>query len=129
MHHGYPYIWNEMPVMVTFESDWRKAERILGDILASAAPDVDEGVRKYEQRVERFILSHPDTKPSIYTWVADSGVVLTLRYMVEPEHRRSSEREIWEAILDAFAPHWDIDFAYPTQREYLNHMEGKRKPE
>src|SRR5207247_865051 len=27
---GFRYIWNEVPVVVTFESDWRKAKQILG---------------------------------------------------------------------------------------------------
>ena len=26
---GFEYIWNEIPVQVTFESDWRKAKNIL----------------------------------------------------------------------------------------------------
>jgi small-conductance mechanosensitive channel len=29
---GFDYIWNELPVLVTFESDWRKAKGILADI-------------------------------------------------------------------------------------------------
>lgn len=32
---------------------------------------------------------------------------------------------IWEDILDEFSKHDDIDFAYPTQRFYHNHSEGK----
>ena len=28
---GFQYIWNEIPVLVTFESDWRKAKQILDD--------------------------------------------------------------------------------------------------
>ena len=30
---GFKYIWNEMPVLVTFESDWRKAKKILVKIV------------------------------------------------------------------------------------------------
>ena len=30
---GFPYIWNEIGVLVTFESDWRKAKEILEDIV------------------------------------------------------------------------------------------------
>ena len=50
---------------------------------------------------------------------------MTIRYLCDPRHRRGSEQEIWEAILDAFAAHDDIDFAYPTQRYYHNDREGK----
>lgn len=63
--------------------------------------------------------------PVVYTTVKDCGVMLTIRYLCAPRKRRGSEQEIWEDILDAFAAHDDIDFAYPTQRFYNNHTEGK----
>ena len=61
----------------------------------------------------------------VYTTVKDSGVLLTIRYLCDPRKRRGSEQEIWENILDAFAAHDTIDFAYPTQRFYSNDTEGK----
>ncbi|NIQ11082.1 MAG: mechanosensitive ion channel family protein, partial [Gammaproteobacteria bacterium] len=58
--------------------------------------------------------------PVVYTSVKDCGVMLTIRYLCEPRKRRGSEQGIWEDILDAFAAHDNIDFAYPTQRFYDN---------
>ncbi len=128
-HQGVPYVWNEMPVMVTFESDWQKAKKILTNIITELAPDVEEGMRRYQKRADRFVISYNNLAPTIYTSVADSGVVLTMRYLVEPRRRRGSEHQIWEAILNAFSLHWDIDFAYPTQREYLHFEERKLPPD
>lgn len=129
MHQGFPFIWNEIPVMVTFESDWEKAKAILVNIINELAPDVADAVRRGRSSGQRFVISYGNVSPTVYTSVADSGVVLTLRYMVDPRKRRGSEQEIWEATLRAFKLHWDIDFAYPTQREYLHFEEGKRPPD
>ncbi|MCB8977881.1 MAG: mechanosensitive ion channel [Ardenticatenaceae bacterium] len=130
MHQGFPFIWNEIPVMVTFESDWEKAKAILVNIINELAPDVSDAVRQYGRSTgQRFVISYSNVTPTVYTSVADSGVVLTLRYMVDPRKRRNSEQEIWEAALRAFKLHWDIDFAYPTQREYLHFEERKRPPD
>jgi hypothetical protein len=63
--------------------------------------------------------------PIVYTSVEDCGVLLTLRYLTEPQRRRGRKQAVWEDILDAFAECDDIDFAYPTQRMYLNLREGK----
>ncbi len=52
--------------------------------------------------------------------------MLTIRYLVDPRKRRTTEHKIWEQILDTFAEHEDIDFAYPTQRVYYNLQEGKK---
>jgi small-conductance mechanosensitive channel len=57
--------------------------------------------------------------------VADSGVVLTLRYISDPRRRRSTAAAIWEEILTRFAEQDGIDFAYPTTRFYHNRVEGK----
>lgn len=129
MHQGFPFIWNEIPVMVTFESDWEKAKAILVNIINELAPDVADAVSRARRSGQRFVISYSNVSPTVYTSVADSGVILTLRYMVDPRKRRGSEQEIWEAILRAFKLHWDIDFAYPTQREYLHFEEGKQPPD
>ena len=127
-HQGLPYIWNEIPVLITFESDWRKAKGILTNIVDRLAPDVSEAAKRYVRRVEkRFVINYGNVKPVVYTAVVDSGVQLTLRYMVSPRRRRSSEQTMWEAILAAFERHDDIDFAYPTQREFIHFQEGKHK--
>jgi len=126
---GLPFIWNEIPVMVTFESDWEKAKRLLETILAQHAPDVQDAIKRYQQRADkRFVISYRNVTPTIYTAVVSSGVLLTLRYMVDPRKRRSSEQAIWEDVLRAFGQHWDIDFAYETVREYLHFHERKQPP-
>ena len=130
MHQGFPYIWNEIPVLVTFESDWEKAKAILANIISELAPDVSDAVRRYGRgKGHRFVISYSNVSPTVYTSVQDSGVLLTMRYMVDPRKRRNSEQEVWEATLRAFRLHWDIDFAYPTQREFLHFEERKLPPD
>ena len=40
-HQGVPFVWNEVPIMITFESDWQKAKKILNNIILDLAPDVE----------------------------------------------------------------------------------------
>lgn len=123
---GLPYIWNEMPVLVTFESDWRKAKRLLTEIIERHAPDTREGVDHYNRSINRrFVITYRNVLPKVYTKVESSGVLLTIRYLLPPRERRSSEEAIWEDILHSFSQHDDIDFAYETVRGYLNFREGK----
>jgi small-conductance mechanosensitive channel len=124
---GLPFIWNEIPILITYESDWEKAKAILNEILHRHAPEVDQNKLKQRQvKGMRFVISYNNTDPILYTKIASSGVLLTLRYLVQPRQRRSSEQTIHEAILRAFAPHDDIDFAYETQREYIHYREKKQ---
>jgi hypothetical protein len=65
--------------------------------------------------------------PIVFTSVRDCGVLLTIRYLIDPRNRRTSVQGIWEDILQEFAKRKDIDFAYPTQRFYNNALEGKEE--
>lgn len=123
---GFQYIWNEIPVLVTFESDWRKAKNILIDISRKHTENLSEEAQKHVlEASKRFLIYYSKLTPTVYTTVVDSGVLLTIRYLCEPRRRRGSQEVIWEDILEAFSHCDDIDFAYPTQRFYDNTREGK----
>ncbi len=123
---GFQFIWNEVPVLVTFESDWRKARGILTEIADRHGQDLSEAAQeRLREAARRFMIFYTRLTPAVFTTVKDCGVMLTIRYLCDPRRRRSTEQAIWEEILDAFAAADDIDFAYPTQRFYHNALEGK----
>jgi len=123
---GFQYIWNEIPVLVTFESDWKKAKSILTDVVNQHGVLLsNEAERQIKEAAKQFLIFYSKLTPIVYTSVKDSGVMLTLRYMCDPRKRRTIEEEIWEDILNRFSKYDDIDLAYPTQRFYSNSIEGK----
>ena len=125
---GFQYIWNEIPVLVTFESNWKKAKQILEGIASRHAEALSAPAqRRLKEASKKFMIFYSTLTPAVYTSVKDSGVLLTVRYLIEPRRRRASIQAIWEDILDSFAESKDIDFAYPTQRFYDNVSEGKEK--
>ncbi len=124
---GFNYIWNEIGVLVTFESDWKKAKEILTNIVNDHAEHLTDQVQKKIRETSRkFMIFYNVLTPIVYTSVKDSGVMLTMRYLCDVRKRRSSAQSIWEGVLDEFAKHNDIDFAYPTTRIYSNRLEGKQ---
>ncbi len=124
----FQYIWNEMPVLVTFESDWKKAKQILTDIINHRGVMMsNEAERQLIEAAKKFLIFYSKLTPIVYTSVKDSGIMLTMRYMCNPRERRTTEEKIWEDVLNRFAECDNIDFAYPTQRFYNNRIEGKQK--
>jgi small-conductance mechanosensitive channel len=127
---GFQYIWNEIPVLITFESNWKAAKKTLLRIAKKHAEHLSESAeRRVKRAARKFLIYYTKLTPTVYTSVRDSGVLLTIRYLTEPRERRGSEQDMWEDILKAFARRSDIDFAYPTQRFYNNLTEGKDKKE
>lgn len=123
---AFQYIWNELPIMITFESNWKKAKTTLTEIVEARALHLSkEAQEKVKLAARKYLIYYTHLTPIVYTSVADSGVLLTIRYLCEARKRRGSAQQIWEDVLERFAEADDIDFAYPTTRFYENPLEGK----
>jgi len=124
---GFQYIWNELPVLVTFESNWPKAKAILQKIIDDQSAHLSESaMQSVRKAAQRAMIIYATLTPKVWTSVAESGVLLTIRYLCDPRKRRGTAETIWEEILTEFGKCDDIDFAYPTMRRYMNLEEGKR---
>jgi small-conductance mechanosensitive channel len=116
---GFNFIWNEIPVLITFESDWKTAKTILEEISTShSAIKSEHAAQQVRKAADKYLIHFQHLTPIVWTSVKDNGVMLTIRYLCDPRHRRSTTSEIWEEILNAFAAHPEIQLAYPTQRFY-----------
>lgn len=116
---GFPYLWNELKVGLTFESDWRKAKRILEKLAEDLVVDLrhDSPARRRKDD-DRFLIRYRKLTPIVYTTVEPTGIRLTLRYICGPRERRGTAAKLWEQILTAFESETDIEFA-PTQRSFV----------
>jgi len=116
---GFEYIWNEVPVTITFESNWEKAKKILQEIIDHHAEHIStEAERQIFEASKSYMIYYRHLTPIVYTKVIDFGVKLTIRYLCNPRKRRGSENDIWQDVLTQFSKHSDIDLAYPTTRFY-----------
>jgi small-conductance mechanosensitive channel len=113
---GFDYIWNEIPILITFESNWTKAKAILLEIGKKQSAKADESDLQEKKISDEYHLFYQHLTPTVYINAADSGVKLTLRYLCEPRKRRGSAHAIWEEVLSAFDENPDISLAYPTYR-------------
>lgn len=114
-----PLVWQEIQLLVTFESDWKQAREIMRDVAMELyeeiVPDLRAGFKKLESE---YAFRLGSTAPIVYTEIAESGVLLTIRNLTPVRRRRSMTDRISETILDRFEKEDAIDFAYPTYRIY-----------
>ena len=109
----------KLRVLVTFESNWNKAREILQKIVSKHAEELSaDAEKKIIEASKKYMIFYQYLTPIVYTSVRDSGIKLTMRYICDPRKRRVTEHQIWEDILNEFATHKDIEFAYPTQRYF-----------
>jgi small-conductance mechanosensitive channel len=123
---GFKYVWNEVPVLVTYESNWRKAKEILTTIAFKHAEHLTaEAERDLLAASQQYLINYKKLTPIVYTTTTPSGILLTIRYLIEPRKRRGTVSAIWDEILTEFGKAKDIDLAYHTVRSFSNPIEGK----
>lgn len=118
-NYAFPFLWNEVQVHITFESNWQKAKDILQGIANRCSVELSESA---EQRVrresQRHLIFYQNFEPKVFTKVRENGIQLTIRYLCNLNGRRESENQLWEEVLQLFKRTPDIRFAYPTTRFY-----------
>ncbi|MCK5260443.1 MAG: mechanosensitive ion channel family protein [Candidatus Omnitrophica bacterium] len=114
---GFEFIWHEIPILVTFESDWERGREIMMAHAKNLAEGLEAEVcRKIDAMRNRYMIYYGKFTPIVYVNIKDSGVELTLRYLTEAKKRRFTEDQLCQAILKDFEKESNVHFAYPTYR-------------
>lgn len=123
---GFPFIWHEIRVTVTFESDWQRAQEIVQAVIDEHAPDPKEAgaVADLERASMNYFIRYRHLTPTVYVRALDSGVELAGRLLVPARQRRGHDSAIWMGILQAFEAEPHIELAYPTIRTFRADQEG-----
>ncbi len=122
----FDFIWNEIEVVVTFESNWKKTKIILEEIANEHLEDFVKDADKQIQKASRsYLIRYNYLTPIVYSDVVGNGVRLTLRHLTNARKRRRTSMLIWEDILEKIKAESDIDFAYQTYRIYQKPIEEK----
>ncbi len=125
-NQGFEYIWNELGVTVTFESDWQRARDVLTEIVWRHSENSKARVQEQLKRTApKYMVHYKHLTPIVWVTVVDIGVRLDVRYLCEARLRRSSASALWADILAAFGGEQHVDYAYPTQRFYDAAREAK----
>jgi len=113
------FVWQEMKVVVTFESDWKRAEAILREIATEMYQEIAPELRRsYRSLERRYAFKHGADTPIVYITMEDHGVALVLRYMTHVRRRRGGIDRVSRHVLEALDREAHVDLAYPTYRVY-----------
>lgn len=101
----FKYIWDELVIKVSIDTDIQKAKDILFDILKS-----EETIKDIPKKMKRelaknsadYHIYYNNLTPIIYTKIVDDGIILNVRFLIHPKKQRNIESNIYEQILDRF---------------------------
>jgi len=107
------YILDEVPVRVSYESNYKLAQQILVRCAGEVTGD---------------IVSDSGIEPSVRSEFFDSGVMMRLRYQSLAKDRQRISSEIVGRIVEAFSQSDELGFAYPHSAVEYRPAEGGSLP-
>ena len=122
---AWAYMWHEIPVVLTFDSDWHKAKAAFLQIAEGRAGHFVATAEVEMRKATKQILAVDDTlAPAVFTRAVSHGVELSIRYVTAVPQLRQIEEAIWEDILALCAGDAAIRLAYPTTRGFSTVLEN-----
>ncbi len=102
-NQGFHFVWNELAIAVTLRSDWQRAREIMHELAQESAQIVaSQAAGEIRQLSREYLVHYSILTPFVYVSLAESGVLLTLRYLCEVRKRRGTQHAFTLALLEAF---------------------------
>jgi len=119
---GFNGIWNEIKILITFNSNKDRAKKIIMDIANDLVNDeVLDTIRKEQVKMsKKYAIKPGKVTPITYFTIQPSGIQIELRYITLARNRRGIKTKLSESIYEAIHIAEDIEFAYPSQKIYMD---------
>ena len=96
------FIFEDMTIPLTYDSDWKKAVDIIEEIVKNdAAAATKQAKAEIEHLGEKYYLQKKVVEPSVFVGIGDNGIRLSVRYVTDARDRRDIRDRITRKILDS----------------------------
>jgi small-conductance mechanosensitive channel len=106
------FIWDELRIPITHESDWKKAEKILNKIITDTTKELSTtAMDEIHHLQSKYFLTNDNVEPRVYMSLTDNSVSLYCRYIVSVRERRNIQDKITRLIKERFEKEKKIKIA------------------
>ena len=111
----YNFIWDEISIPVTYDSDWKGAYTKILDIVKKETENrKDKVAKEISELGEKYYLLKRDIEPAIFLTLTDNWITFNIRYVTEAKERRSVHDKLSRMILDEIQKSDEIKIASTT---------------
>lgn len=102
---AFKYIWDEININITVDSDINKAKKIFLKIVTNNII-IKEIPKKMKEEIKNsnsdYRIYYNKLTPIIYTKLVEHKIILTVRFLIHPKKQRNVESEIYEKVIAEF---------------------------
>jgi small-conductance mechanosensitive channel len=109
------YIWDEITLPFTYDSDWRLAGEIMLAHGQEYTADLhQDATQKLQDMMARYPLQQTQVEPTLYLSMTDNWIEMSLRYVVRARERRNVKAQLHRELLQHFEGEETIQVASAT---------------
>ncbi|HEX5709904.1 MAG TPA: mechanosensitive ion channel domain-containing protein [Sulfuricurvum sp.] len=128
-HASLKTVWDGIDIMITFDSNHKKAVHIVKEICRKYSKGYTEITRKQINKLrDRYSLKSTNVEPRVFTFIESNGIKVSGWYLTNAYATLTLRSTISGDIVDAFNAEPDITIAYPTQTFYTAPIPPKSLP-
>ncbi len=128
-HASLKTLWDGIDIMITFDSNHKKAVHIVKEITRKYSKGYTDITRKQINKLrDRYSLKNSNVEPRIFTFIESNGIKVSAWYLTSAYATLTLRSTISADIIDAFNAESDITIAYPTQTLYTAPVSPKPLP-
>jgi small-conductance mechanosensitive channel len=99
----FPFLWEEIPIPITYASDRRRAEKILLESAQRATAETQKDAEKFRAPMnDVYHVDLESLEPRVFFRITDNWLELSLRFLVPDRRSREDKDRISRDILAAF---------------------------
>ncbi len=120
-HSELKTVWDGIDITLTFDSNHKKAQKIIREILKHYSKGYSDVTRKQLTKMRsKYQLRATGVEPRVFTFIEPYGTVISAWYLTNATAALVLRSTISSEILEALRKEDDIDIAYPTQQININ---------
>lgn len=100
----FPFIWEEMMIPITYDSDLHKAEKVIVDAVTGHTLKIGEIGEEYMAEIERrYFVKRSQLEPKVFVRLTDNWIELTIRFIARDHGIRELKDKISRDIIIGLA--------------------------
>ncbi len=124
-HSGLRTVWDGIDITLTFDSNHKKAQKIVKDILKHYSKGYTDITRKQLSKMRnKYQLRASGVEPRVYTFLETHGMVISGWYLTNSYAALQLRSTMCPEILEALLKEDDIHIAYPTSQININRTDN-----
>ena len=125
-HNSLKTVWDGIDIVVTFDSNHKKALHICKEITRKYSKGYTDITRKQLNKLRNnYNLKNTNVEPRIFSFIDPNGVVISSWYLTNAYGTLTLRSTISMEIVEEFNKVDDITIAYPTQRIHVETSQRK----